>query len=705
MTRPPRPCSTVAPVLVVVALLGACSPSPSPSLDGGPKGGSDGGAPGSDAGPIDAGGDPTRDAGVDAGPPQDAPGWWRGDVPRRRRLAREGPEVAAGYALRAVFDHAELVETGRSSADGRDVHVIARDGETVTDLPRLVDPLAGWGRADTTLWFPAPEQGELFLYYGEPSVPARDAAWSEVFAIGDDFEDGTLDAALSSSMAGGALVTEEQGRAQVRLIEDAASAGLLSVPLPEGGFALRLRVSGTPGPGLDDEVRLLAVEGSDAPPSLGDDAAVAARTRLVVAHRGDGAVTVQRTDAGGARSSWDGAAWAPGEAVWAAVAPGTPFVLTLVSTGTSWRLGLANGSGALLSATMDVAWSDTVADAGPRVVTLGEPWVERGYGLVEVDWLHLRPYVEPEPLLVVGDEQRPSDPRCDDGVQSGDETGPDCGGGCGGCPVGAACLAHDDCAASRCGDDGTCALAESCLSLLEAHPSAPTGSYEIDAGTGVLEVFCEMSRAGGGWTRAVLLDAIVDGCPDAWTFVDDPGVCAGALAAAGERGVLFDTPLASYGEVMGFVLGYGARTPDAFGQYHVTNPSLDEPYVDGVSITTPAPERAHVWTYAAANRETEGARSSCPCRNGGPPPAYVGDAFYCEAVSLAGTSPQSGWLTDRPLWDEEPSAAVCDVGGDPSWFEAQLASPRAGPLEVRILADEGTVNEDIGVARMELYVR
>ncbi len=110
-------------------------------------------------------------------------------------------------------------------------------------------------------------------------------------------------------------------------------------------------------------------------------------------------------------------------------------------------------------------------------------------------------------------------PSCKDGIKNGAETDVDCGGGtCPGCAPGKACAAMGDCAADEhcaamacacnAGFFGApCALPRSCNDLLAKAPKTPSGLAVIDPdGAGPqprMTVYCEMAKAGGGWTRLV----------------------------------------------------------------------------------------------------------------------------------------------------------------------------------------------------------
>jgi hypothetical protein len=228
-------------------------------------------------------------------------------------------------------------------------------------------------------------------------------------------------------------------------------------------------------------------------------------------------------------------------------------------------------------------------------------------------------------------------------------------------------------------------------------------------GQGVVSVYCEMTREGGGWVRIADLDATRDACPGDWQPLADPvAVCTRNLTAGGARSATFTAPYA-YTEVMGYVRGYAFGSPDSFDP----GPGVDGIYVDGVSITrSPAASaggRLHLYTYVAAWSDDNNAEGSlCPCLGGKAAPDFVGTDFYCEAGTTG--SPlditPSRWYVDDPLWNGDGTGSDCNTAGDPSWFVAKPGgTPSTDPVEVRVMADQDSGNEDIGVSEMELFVR
>ena len=217
-----------------------------------------------------------------------------------------------------------------------------------------------------------------------------------------------------------------------------------------------------------------------------------------------------------------------------------------------------------------------------------------------------------------------------------------------------------------------------------------------------------------------MLDYKNQKCPPTWrSFASkqacgriNGGVCNSVTLSAG-----------SFRQVCGRVRAFQWGSPDAFAPKRQT---LDEPYVDGVSITySVAGRRQHVFTYAAGVMEQfEGSNWNtglCPCAGGTLPPLFIRSAdYYCES----GNSDKI-WYPNQlfcdPLWDgkecrysEEsccsssnaiPVPPLPQLPPPQPWFCKDLRKVVQSDLEIRICGDEGTDNEDIAVESYELYVR
>ena len=252
--------------------------------------------------------------------------------------------------------------------------------------------------------------------------------------------------------------------------------------------------------------------------------------------------------------------------------------------------------------------------------------------------------------------------------------------------------------------------APSCKSILDQGYSKGDGMYWVDPDGGstsdAVQVYCDMTTNGGGWTRIADVDPSVSSCPGNWALLADPKVCYRNTPSAGCRSATFDALGLSYKEVRGYVRAYQYYSMDAF---HMYNPfAIDDTYVDGVSITFGQSPRKHVWTYAVGVSE-DGAYPdyTCPCSKtpGGGPPGFVGTSYYCESGN---TGDWEGiWYTADPLYDGTgcPSGNSCCTPAGLPWFTTNLGQTTTSALEARLCSDQESANEDVGVFRMELFVR
>ena len=163
--------------------------------------------------------------------------------------------------------------------------------------------------------------------------------------------------------------------------------------------------------------------------------------------------------------------------------------------------------------------------------------------------------------------------------------------------------------------------------------------------------------------------------------------------------VTFTTYGVRYRQVCGRVRGYQFASPDGFCQNNCPAPcTIDQPYVDGVSITHGASPREHIWTYAA----------NCLCTGGGALfPIFVGSDYYCE--SGLNTDPWDHVLySNDTLWDGQDcrrsERTWCDPPNLP-WFCKKLPEPTTDDLEVRVCADQPRRDEDVPINLVQLYIQ
>ncbi|MCB9760882.1 MAG: hypothetical protein H6739_13675 [Alphaproteobacteria bacterium] len=251
------------------------------------------------------------------------------------------------------------------------------------------------------------------------------------------------------------------------------------------------------------------------------------------------------------------------------------------------------------------------------------------------------------------------------------------------------------CGGTDCDDaDASLTLCGSCLEILNTSASATDGSYDIDPdGDGVSDtVLCDMTTDGGGWMQLVDDDYSADPCPGNWVQDAAQGVCHRDTARGSDVSAIFDAHGVTWDEARGAMTAYQYASTNAF--WYASGTTLDDWYVDGVSITHGASTRAHVFTYAVGYSISQGYVYDCPAIGGNPAPLYVGSDFLCESGN-SGTTFAYVWYT--------PLLFANDT------FQVTLASPTTDDVEVRIMCDEESsshsYSEDVGVASLELWVR
>ena len=244
-----------------------------------------------------------------------------------------------------------------------------------------------------------------------------------------------------------------------------------------------------------------------------------------------------------------------------------------------------------------------------------------------------------------------------------------------------------------------------------------SGNYWINTTTGVHQVYCDMElECGGykgGWMRIADLDTRRgDDCPSGWTNITTPvAACIAPSNNAGCYSTNFSTLSIPYSKVCGMAVGYQRTTVDGFAALRAT-PSINNPYVDGVSITYGNP-RKHLWTYAIghsdSNVPTPQVAISCPCSEfpGQSPPSFVHDNYYCESGNGLQNSAVLGVFTDDPVWDGDGCSDGNNCCSDPSlpWFYRQLFRTTTEDIETRICRDEVSTSEDVLVRELQLYVQ
>ena len=250
-----------------------------------------------------------------------------------------------------------------------------------------------------------------------------------------------------------------------------------------------------------------------------------------------------------------------------------------------------------------------------------------------------------------------------------------------------------------------------CSEIAERKPNSSSGLYWLQnyASSPPVQVYCDLEKeflGSKGWMRVANLDMTDPNqqCPPNFKLYARDRLCGKSTDGNACDSVKYTTSGVRYSKVCGRVAGYQFGSPD--GLRVCPTCTIDEPYVDGVSITHGDSPRKHIWTFAADNIEIG---NYCPCSSPTAiqPSSFVGNDYYCESGLL-----RYPWdvvlYSDDVLWDgkrcDANEAPCCDRPLLP-WFCKELPEPTSDDLEVRICADSGLHDEDVPVEKIELYVQ
>lgn len=218
-----------------------------------------------------------------------------------------------------------------------------------------------------------------------------------------------------------------------------------------------------------------------------------------------------------------------------------------------------------------------------------------------------------------------------------------------------------------------------------------------------------------GWRRVVFFNMsnASESCPSGWELKEysRKRVCSRAsLSVKTCDSTLFPVGEVLYSKVCGRIVGYQFGGTVAFLSSHEKYArSIDDAYVDGVSITYSHP-RKHIWTFAAGGTELDrGWVTTCPCDANTTinVPWFVGSNYFCESGNNNVWEDNYEIYADDPLWDGKkcsPSSKCCSLNSPP-YFTKYLPIPTGEDIEVRLCSYTVPTYANVLIELLEIYVQ
>ena len=218
------------------------------------------------------------------------------------------------------------------------------------------------------------------------------------------------------------------------------------------------------------------------------------------------------------------------------------------------------------------------------------------------------------------------------------------------------------------------------------------------------------SRA-SGWMKVAQLDMTdpQEHCPPGFRTITSPKRVCGR--SSGRVSTTFSVKGDHCNKVCSQVRGYQNYSIDAFYSYYSDHShTIDDVYVDGVSLTHGQSPRQHIWTFANALDETRSQHYVCPCTKTDSTftrvvPPFIGSDYFCDTESRYSFANQ--WYTADPLWDGEGcgGSSTCCEFNNPPWFFKDVPQPTTDDIELRLCSDSDVRDEDVGLELVEVYLQ
>ena len=247
---------------------------------------------------------------------------------------------------------------------------------------------------------------------------------------------------------------------------------------------------------------------------------------------------------------------------------------------------------------------------------------------------------------------------------------------------------------------------DSCASITTTSLPFSSGIYWIrSSDNSAVQVYCSTSitlschGVTGGWRRVAYLNTSDSGpiqCPSGLQIRIEPPSCRRNNSSAGCSSIFYSSHYIPYSCIYGRVNARQTGTLDGFmneyGNVKSNTPTLEENYVDGISITHGLSPRKHIWTFSSSFYRSESVDcSACNFSK----PDFIGNDLSCDVNRIC----TPGQLCFNQLWNGGPQQCFSNAT-----FYRELPQSTTDDTELRVCRDEDRNNEDLLVTFVELYV-
>ena len=259
-------------------------------------------------------------------------------------------------------------------------------------------------------------------------------------------------------------------------------------------------------------------------------------------------------------------------------------------------------------------------------------------------------------------------------------------------------------------------------SCTEIPANVSSGYYWILPATGppAVQVYCDFNRQCGcdgpsTWTRVAFLKMSDphENCPGDWVPYSSPVRACGAGYTFGQacRSVFYSNHAHTYNRVCGRILAYQNHNTVAFWDLITKSFTIDQSYVDGVSLTHGSMgSRQHIWSFASGRSEYAvigQTAYACTERSDHTWPYFIGHDYFCDSGSLIIRTPAFQSFTPTTHFGMALDAVLAVTAASSTTLHGSvyktLSQPTTDDLEVRLCSH--TSDGDTPIELMEFYVQ